>query len=574
MRSTAAPQIAGTVISSLTSDAESQLKGVSARRGVTLISMEGSAMWHEVGFLADAFACFARHGVSVDLVSTSQTNVTVSIENTDQMLSAEVQRGLLADLERLCRVRVIEDCAVISLVGRNIRTILSRLAPALRVFDEEKIHLVSQAANDLNFSFVVDQSQLERLVGRIHDSLLHSGASSPVFGPSWEALFETAEPLAARVDAWWIRKRARLLEIADERDKAYVYDAETIRSAVAELRNLGSVDRVLFAMKANFNAGVLRLLAGLGVDFECVSPGEIRHLLKAVPGMGRERVLFTPNFAPREEYAWARDQGIQITLDNLFPLQAWPDLFKGLDLFIRIDTGQGRGHHEHVKTAGVQSKFGVPLFELDELSARIESAGARVVGIHAHSGSGVFDPANWHTVADALAQAARRFPHVAVLDLGGGLGVPDRPGDAPLDLAALDGRLAEVRQAYPEYRLWLEPGRYLVARAGVLLTRVTQTKGKGRMRYVGVNTGMNSLIRPALYGAWHEIANLTRADEPATDPVTVVGPICETGDKLGSDRMLPPCRENDVIAIANTGAYGYVMSSHYNLRPPADEILI
>lgn len=124
------------------------------------------------------------------------------------------------------------------------------------------------------------------------------------------------------------------------------------------------------------------------------------------------------------------------------------------------------------------------------------------------------------------------------------------------------------------YRLWLEPGRYLVAEAGVLLSHVTQTKGKGDMRYLGIATGMNALIRPALYGAYHEIVNLSRVDEAATESVTVVGPICETGDKLGIDRLLPPSSENDVILIANAGAYGQVMSSSYNLRDVPPEITI
>jgi diaminopimelate decarboxylase/aspartate kinase len=574
IRCTGAPHIRGTVVSPLTSETDPQVKGVSARRGVTLISMEGSAMWHEVGFLADAFASFGKHGVSVDLVSTSQTNVTVSIDTADHMLSADVRRSLVTDLEQLCRVKVIEDCAVISLVGRGIRTILPRLAPVLGVFDEEKIHLVSQASNDLNFSFVVDQAQMERLVGRIHNSIMRGAGASSTFGPSWEALFEVAEPLASKTDVWWIRKRAQLLALAGEHDNAYVYDADSIRGAANGLKGLKSVDRVLYAMKANFNPGVLRLLHELGIDFECVSPGEVEHLRRALPELDRNGILFTPNFAPREEYVWAREQGLQLTLDNLYPLRAWPEVFAGLDLFIRVDPGRGRGHHEHVRTAGVHSKFGVPLFEIDELSRLVSEAGADVIGIHAHSGSGILDPENWRTVAGALAQAAGRFPRVEVLDLGGGLGVPDRPGDAPFDLAALDATLAEIRKAYPQYRLWLEPGRYLVSQAGVLLTRVTQTKGKGEMRYVGVNTGMNSLLRPALYGAWHEIANLTRADELASESVTVVGPICETGDKLGTDRMLPHCEENDVIVIGNAGAYGYVMSSRYNLREPAGEILL
>jgi diaminopimelate decarboxylase/aspartate kinase len=143
-----------------------------------------------------------------------------------------------------------------------------------------------------------------------------------------------------------------------------------------------------------------------------------------------------------------------------------------------------------------------------------------------------------------------------------------------LDMAALDASLATVRDRLDGIELWLEPGRYVIAEAGVLLATVTQTKGKGEVQYVGISTGMNSLIRPSLYGAYHEIANLSRTGEAATEVVNVVGPICETGDRLGSDRLLPPTREGDVLAIANTGAYGYVMSSRYNQREPATEVMI
>ena len=241
---------------------------------------------------------------------------------------------------------------------------------------------------------------------------------------------------------------------------------------------------------------------------------------------------------------------------------------------MRLDPGQGRGHHEHVKTAGVHSKFGVPRFEVDELIELVDAAGAEVIGIHAHSGSGISDPDTWRAVASELVKVAERFPAVETIDLGGGLGIPEKPGDKPFDLARMDDTLAEIKAAYPRYKLWIEPGRFLVARAGVLLTRVTQVKGKGDMRYIGVGTGMNTLIRPALYGAYHEIVNLTRSDEAPSQTVTVVGPICETGDRLGTDRLLPPSQEGDVILIANAGAYGYVMSSNYNRREVAPEIVI
>ncbi len=574
LRSTTSPDIAGTVVSSVTEEVEPQVKGICIRNGLTLISMTSVGMWQEVGFLAQAFAAFAENGVSVDLVSTSETNVTVSIDTSDGMLPEDVEDSLLHDLENLCHVQVIGNCSAVSLVGRKIRTIMPRLAPALEVFEEERIHLMSQAANDLNLSFVVDRQQGPRLVSKLHASIIRKKGSASVFGPSWERLFTAAAPIAETTDAWWLDKREELLKIVEKQGNAYVYDRDSVVRAAESLVHLQNVDRILYAVKANFNAELLRTLDSTGVDFECVSPGEVEWLEEIIPGLDSDRILFTPNFAPRDEYAWALDRGLQVTLDNLYPLQAWPELFADQKLFVRIDPGQGRGHHEHVKTAGVHSKFGVPQFEVEELVKLVESAGAEVIGIHAHSGSGILDPNNWRAVAGELVQIAELFPDVTTIDLGGGLGVAEKPGDPSFDLQQLDETLAEIKETYPQYHLWLEPGRFFVSRAGVLLTHVTQTKGKGEMRYIGVGIGMNSLIRPALYGSYHEIVNLTRVDEAPSETVTVVGPICETGDRLGSDRLLPPTREGDVILIANAGAYGFVMSSQYNRREVASEVVI
>jgi len=574
VRSTEAPQIAGTTVAAVTHESEPQVKGISTRSGVTLISMESTSMWHEVGFLARAFACFAQHGVSIGLVSTSETNVTVSIDVLEGLAADKVPPALISDLDAICKVRIIENCATIGLIGRRIRTFLPRLSPALSVFEEERIHLVSQAANDLNFSFVIDQEQVPRLLTKFHSSVIRQTGDGTTLGPSWEELFRDETSIVESVEPWWLTRRDRLLQIAKEHLNAYVYDIESIRSAALGILNLDSVDRILYAVKANFNAEVVRALAETGVDFDCVSPGEVRHLQTVMPDLDKARLLYTPNFAPREEYEWAVSEGLQLTLDSLYPLQAWPELFDGQKLLIRLDPGIGRGHHDHVKTAGTHSKFGIPRFEVDELTRLLQQANADVIGIHAHSGSGILDPENWRTVAAELIKVARRFPNVEVIDLGGGFGVPEKTGDAQFDLDALDETLGAIRSAYPMYRLWLEPGRYLVAEAGVLLSHVTQTKGKGDMRYLGIATGMNALIRPALYGAYHEIVNLSRIHEAATESVTVVGPICETGDKLGIDRLLPPSSENDVILIANAGAYGQVMSSSYNLRDVPPEITI
>lgn len=374
--------------------------------------------------------------------------------------------------------------------------------------------------------------------------------------------------------SWWRTRRSELLERLGDRDCAYVYDLATVRARARALTALRSIGRVLYAIKANPHPAILRAVADEGLAFECVSPGEIARVLAAVPGIACDRLLFTPNFAPRAEYRSACEAGVGLTIDNLYALRVWPELFAGRDLFVRIDTGRGRGHHRMVQTAGEQSKFGVPQFELAELRAAAERAGAGIRGLHAHAGSGHFDISGWLEAAAVLAATAAEFPQVRTLNIGGGLGVPDGSEKPAFDLDGLDRALGDFRRSHPAYELWLEPGRFLVAEAGALLARVTQQKGKGAMRYVGVATGMNSLIRPALYGAWHEIVNLTRMDAPATTRCTVVGPICETGDVLGEDRLLPACEEGDVLLIANTGAYGRCMASNYNLRQPAEELLL
>jgi diaminopimelate decarboxylase/aspartate kinase len=571
---TQTPEIQGTHISSTPGEGAAQVKAIAIKKGITLISMESPGMWHQVGFLADAFQVFKSHGMSVDLVSTSETNVTVSLDPTANTLDPRNVDALLADLGKLCRAHAIGPCASLSLVGRNIRGILHKLGNALELFEEQRIYLVSQAANDLNFTFVIDEEQGDRLVHQLHDLLIRASANDRVFGPTWEQLFARPGAAAGAPARWWERKRQALLDLGQRHGAAYVYDGETIDARIAGLRRLTAVDRVLYSIKANPNPDVLRRIAAGGLTFECVSQGELERVLELFSGIERHEILFTPNFAPRAEYARAFELGVRVTLDNLHPLREWPRLFWGREVFVRVDTGHGRGHHDHVRTAGEQSKFGIPRDELPELLTLARTLGVRIVGLHAHTGSGILNVRNWSETGERLAALLEQFPDARYLDLGGGLGVPERPGQLPLDLEALNADLVPIRRAHPGVELWIEPGRYVVAEAGVLLAQVTQLKTKGDLLYVGVCTGMNSLIRPALYGAHHEIVNLSRLDDTATEICSVVGPICESGDLLGADRMLPPTREGDILLIANTGAYGHAMSSHYNLRTPATEFMI
>jgi bifunctional diaminopimelate decarboxylase / aspartate kinase len=567
------PELEGTVITAAAGES-AQVKAVCIKKGITLVALDSPGMWHQVGFLADAFQVFKNHGLSVDLVSTSETNVTVTLDPAANTLDAAMLDALVADLSKICRAQVIGPCASVSLVGRNIRAILHQLGEAFELFAEQKVYLVSQAANDLNFTFVVDEGQGDRLVEQLHELLIRPAPGDPVLGPTWEQLHAVPAPAEERPRPWWQRKRDTLIKALGSRSAAYVYDLESIAAAARALRALKSVGRVLYAVKANPHPAVLQCIAAGGLDFDCVSRGEIERLIETLPEIGRERILYTPNFAARDEYVWSIEAGVRVTLDSPYPLEAWPEIFAGQSMFVRIDTGIGRGHHRHVSTAGAQAKFGVPAAELERFARLAREAGARIVGLHAHAGSGIFEVSNWGETGGLLAELAQRFPDARVLDVGGGLGVPERPEQPALDLGKLDAALMRVKSAHPDLELWLESGRYVVAAAGVLLARVTQLKSKGHLRYVGIATGMNSLIRPALYGAYHEITNLSRLDEPATELVNVVGPICESADVLGHDRLLPPSREGDILVLANAGAYGHAMSSRYNLREPAEEICI
>ena len=570
------PELEGTVIGPEVRAHAPSVKAISARKGITLVSMESVGMWQQVGFLADVFAHFKTHGLSVDLIGSAETNVTVSLDPTENLLDSDAIAALASDLAKVCRVKVIAPCAAISLVGRGMRSLLHTLSGVLAEFGQLRVHMISQSSNNLNLTFVVDEEVVDALLPHLHDLLIAAGAlrtdDSALFGPSWQTLYGGGEAVGT-VPAWWREsQRQRLLELAAETTPRYVYHLPTVRQQARELKSLAAVDRLHYAVKANTHPAILQALAAEGFAFECVSPGELEAVNAIVPKA--TPLLFTPNFAPREDYALALATRATVTLDALHPLEHWGELFRGHEIVLRVDLGRGLGHHEKVRTGGSASKFGLPLDQLATFLQLADAHGVTVRGLHAHLGSGVLDAAHWGEVYAQLASLAERLPSVVLLNIGGGLGVPAHPGEAVLDIAELDRVLSEVKAAYPQYQLWMEPGRYLVADAGVLLARVTQQKHKAGFRYLGIDTGMNSLIRPALYDAWHKIVNLSRLGEPATALYQVVGPICESGDVLGTDRRLPEAQEGDVMLIAQTGAYGKVMSSHYNLRAEADEIII
>ncbi len=569
-----APQQAGTRIGGPMAQGEARIKGVVSRADVTLITLQGQRMWQQAGFLADAFAVFKRHALSVDLIATSEGSVSLTLD-PGALTSKDQQRlsAAVSDLSALCRVRVRSACVSISLVGKAIRTLLGRLSAALDVLQDRRVHMVTQSDNDLNLTLVVDPEHAEALVHKLHRHLIELPSGwAPNAGPNWHELTQTDRKPPA--DTWWRNDAGRLIDRCGKRDCAYIYNLEVVRQRAQQLLGIQAIDRLLYSVKANPHPEILRLLHATGVGFECVSWAEVRHLQSAVPAIDPHQILITPNFVPRKEYSRALESGVHLTIDSLYPLRHWPEFLAGRKVFLRIDLDTGEGHHRKVMTAGSRSKFGIPLSDLEELQALIAKYHITVTGLHTHSGSGVLDTTVWQRQLKQLIGLAGHFPELRVLDIGGGLGVPEIEGERGLNLHSLDRCLADAKPSAPSLELWMEPGRFLVAEAGVLLARVTQVKEKSGHRFLGLATGMNSLMRPALYGAYHPIVNLSRLEEPATERYTVVGPLCESGDILGESRELPVSEEGDLVLIGNAGAYGAVLANHYNCRAPAEEIVL
>jgi len=552
------------------------VKAISRRNGIVLVSMEGIGMWQQVGFLADVFGLFKKHGLSVDLIGSAETNVTVSLDPSENLVNTDVLAALSADLSQICKVKVIVPCAAITLVGRGMRSLLHKLSDVWATFGRERVHMISQSSNDLNLTFVIDEADADGLLPILHAELIDSGAmpveETEVFGPRWREIAGTVRP---RGTPWWRGQRAHLLQLADTGTPRYVYHLPTVRARARALAAIKPIDQRYYAIKANSHPAILELLEAEGFGLECVSHGELKHVFQHLPELSPKRVLFTPSFCPREEYEAGFALGVTVTVDNLEALQRWPDLFRNREIWLRVDLGRGEGHHAKVRTGGKDSKFGLPMARVDEFVRTATDLGTRVVGLHAHLGSGVETAQHWRLMCDELAGFARRIGSVQTIDIGGGLPIPYSEEDEPFDLDAWAEGLAEVKALHPAFRLAIEPGRYLVAESGVLLTHATQVVEKDGVRRVGLDAGMNTLMRPALYDAWHDIENLSRQGGYAEAAFDVVGPICESSDVFGKRRKLPvSTAPDDVMLIADAGAYGYVMANTYNQRAmPREDVI-
>ena len=554
------------------------VKAISRRNGIVLVSMESVGMWQSVGFLADIFERFKRHGLSVDLIGSSETNVTVSLDPTENLVTTNVLEALAADLEAICRVKVILPCAAITLVGRGMRSLLHQLSEVWAMFGRERVHLISQSSNDLNLTFVVDEAAADGMLPQLHAALIDSGAmpvyEGRVFGPRWREINGTVRP---RGTPWWrgVKEREHLLALAAQGTPRYAYHLPTVRDRARQLKAIAAVDRHYYAIKANAHPAILTTLVAEGFGLECVSQGELERVFEVLPDLAPERVLFTPSFAPIAEYASALALGVTVTVDNAELLRRWPDVFRGHALWLRIDLGHGDGHHQKVNTGGKASKFGLSAQRVEEFVDVARSLDVRITGVHAHLGSGIETSEHWRQVVDELAGFARRIGSVGILDIGGGLPIPYSDDDEPFDLVAWAEGLASIKAVHPAFKLAIEPGRFLVAESGVLLAHVSQVIEKDGVLRVGLDAGMNALIRPALYDAWHDIINVSRLDAACDGEFEVVGPICESSDVFGQRVKLPATTvPGDVMILADAGAYGMAMANTYNLRTlPAEDVI-
>ncbi len=384
---------------------------------------------------------------------------------------------------------------------------------------------------------------------------------------------KTSEKSSSYPKPWWVENQEELLKLAITHSPAYVYKVDEIRKRAKEISILKSVKRTFYAIKANSHPEILKEMYELGYSFDCVSIEELKLILSLFP-QASSRILFTPNFAAISEYQFALAQNILVTVDNIYLLETFPEVFKEKPIILRLDPSQGQGHHRYTQTAGDGSKFGLPILDLHKAKAICKQYKIAIVGLHAHVGSGILDATNWARTAHFLAGYISDLPEVRFIDLGGGFGVQENYEMANLDFYQIQEHLALFQKQYQRLELWIEPGRFLVARSGILLAKMTQIKKKQDKTYIGLEVGMNALIRPALYEAYHRIENLSRLFDTNKITADIVGPICESGDFLGYKRLVAEPKHGDIFVIDACGAYGRTMASNYNNRTIPAEIFI
>jgi diaminopimelate decarboxylase len=364
----------------------------------------------------------------------------------------------------------------------------------------------------------------------------------------------------------------------------YVYEEETLRLRARELLEALTYPNreIKYACKANTSVEIMKVFREEGLSIDAVSPGEVYAALKA--GFREDQILFTTNNATHEEIEYGVSRGVGINVDSLSQLRFVGERHPGLRICVRINPNVGAGHHDHVITGGPESKFGIDYNRVEQIDKLSAAYDLTVIGVHQHIGSGILQTEKFMEAVEVLLETARHFRDLQFIDFGGGIGVPYRTEERRIDVrdlgAAISGAFENFCRSYgKELKLVVEPGRYLVAESGFLLASVTSVKEGHRHRFVGVNSGFNHLVRPAMYGSYHPILNANSIDGETVSQ-TIAGNLCESGDTFTRDeegivdRELPPFGEGDTVAILNAGAYGYSMSSNYNTRPRPAEVMV
>ncbi|MEO8902017.1 MAG: diaminopimelate decarboxylase [Polyangiaceae bacterium] len=368
----------------------------------------------------------------------------------------------------------------------------------------------------------------------------------------------------------------------------WVYDAAQIRSQIEKLRRF---DVIRYAQKANSNVHLLGLMRQAGVQVDAVSSGEIERALKAGYTAGGEPspIVFTADLLDRATLERVVALRIPVNVGSPQMLEQLGARSPGHPVWLRINPGFGHGHSKKTNTGGEHSKHGIWHEAIGHSLALVDRYGLELIGLHMHIGSGV-DYEHLRQVCDAMvSEVMQRGRDIHAISAGGGLTIPYRTGDASVNtdhyFELWDGARKRIEQHLGhEVKLEIEPGRFLVAQAGVLVSEVRAKKDMGANHFVLVDAGFNDLMRPVMYGAFHRISVLAPDGTPrhaALRPTVVAGPLCESGDvftqSAGGEVLsesLPAPEVGDWLVFHDAGAYGSSMSSNYNSRPLAPEILV
>lgn len=359
----------------------------------------------------------------------------------------------------------------------------------------------------------------------------------------------------------------------------YLYDEKSIKERCKALTGLFPDLPVkwLYAIKANDNPHILDIIHKEQFGFDTVSLEEVLLVNKITEQS--HRILYTENNMDDEEMNRAVASGVWLNIGALDRLETLAKTHPGTECSVRLNLNIGDGHHEHVITGHRESKFGIPVRKIDDINKIAGDNRLKIAGLHIHIGSGIREPANLITAMKTLLEATEHFENLRFVNFGGGLPVAYHEEDTPFDLTKF-ARQAEpvleedLKKRPSNFTYWFEPGRWLMAPAGMLVSRVTSIKKQGHVTYVGTNTGFNHLIRPLLYDAHHEVVNISRLNEAKDKVYSISGNICENGDILAYDRNMPVTEKNDLLAFADAGAYGMVMSSAYNRRALPAEVMV